>query len=895
MHEELGGAALVHRLLWKEEEKKEGKAGDTADPAGQAVLLPPGWVSSLTVERIPDDKVATEPPDVTQHAYAFWRPRDETKKAKEGPKKQFWRVTEQMGFGQISKPSVGQVWRQSGHLPDHAEIIVVADGGTGFQTREKSWERLPFNKKGTKWIVLKTEAPDFGNGFWGTVKAHREKLIVVIAAHELRHLDARIGCGLSWESTLQDLFRELAENVVLAPLRDSCAHLVVSFGMEAAVWIQFPKSRGRGRSKTTAVPTANFIFDAPAAENERREDVEGGSFGLMSCLAAGVVWSVTEALDTGKPLDLVPGIEGGLSAMRDLLERGHGEDSRDEAFPSGYPGERLAVVIKTPRHFYSRSRFAWDEKVGKDSWSILGVVATNLLDRARLVAEHGDVVLQNVPHLQIGDLFTADRREIESLRILVNTIRRYKDPSERGKKPLSIGVFGPPGSGKSFAVNEIANHFFGKESWLVFNLSQFKEEDLIGALHQVRDRALKGLIPVAFFDEFDSQNLRWLQYLLAPMQDGVFQEGQITHPIGKCVFVFAGGTSHTYGTFTPAPHPPKFEETEFQKAFRLAKGPDFASRLDATLDVLGPNARSKPLKREPKKFVKFHHIRVGTYVFEPDDTDYYKVIRRARLIRHELGVKAGARLEIEPHLLTALLKAPRYEHGSRSIGKILQILKPAARDAVRPALMPPMAQLELHTPAQAFVDLMLEKVEPWPVQKLGQDQIDIVAREIHEVYRALGKRAGWMKKENPMNVEFSTLPEIKNLSVPLSDDDILAWKKESNRKAAQRISKLLALAGLKLETSRKVSAKEMLAVLIRLESLLELLARTEHKLWMDWHYEHEWKFGKKRDEKNKIHDQLLPYGQLDATNKNKDRSAVRHLSEFVHRTGWSLSVRPPRE
>ena len=34
---------------------------------------------------------------------------------------------------------------------------------------------------------------------------------------------------------------------------------------------------------------------------------------------------------------------------------------------------------------------------------------------------------------------------------------------------------------------------------------------------------------------------------LAPMQDGRFQHGQLNHSIGKCVFVFAGGTSLSFG------------------------------------------------------------------------------------------------------------------------------------------------------------------------------------------------------------------------------------------------------------------------------------------------------------------------------------------------------------
>jgi len=382
--------------------------------------------------------------------------------------------------------------------------------------------------------------------------------------------------------------------------------------------------------------------------------------------------------------------------MRDLLERGHGPADADSDPPSGFPASRLAGVIRSPRHLLSRSLFRWNQSIENHDWSLLRQAAPDMTARARLVAIHGDIALQNVPHLQIGNLFTADRHEIECLRTLVQTISRYKDPSEPGKKPLSLGIFGPPGTGKSFAVEEIAQQFFGKNSWLVFNLSQFKDEnDLIGAFHQIRDRALQAIVPVAFFDEFDSQNLRWLQYLLAPMQDGRFQEGPITHPIGKCVFVFAGATSFTAQAFVPARDLKTGQETDSERHFRLAKGTDFLSRLDATLDVLGPNLRLRLLDEPPPQLDPAKHTRCGTHFFEEDPGDDYKAIRRARMIRFELKLGADATLDIDDGLLNALLTVPRYAHGSRSLGKIVQALGSGSSGPVPPSALPPLAQLNM--------------------------------------------------------------------------------------------------------------------------------------------------------------------------------------------------------
>jgi hypothetical protein len=65
----------------------------------------------------------------------------------------------------------------------------------------------------------------------------------------------------------------------------------------------------------------------------------------------------------------------------------------------------------------------------------------------------------------------------------------------------------------------------------------------------VRDVGLSGALPLVFWDEFDTalegKKLGWLRYFLAPMQDGRFQDGQLVHPIGRSIFVFAGGTSTT--------------------------------------------------------------------------------------------------------------------------------------------------------------------------------------------------------------------------------------------------------------------------------------------------------------------------------------------------------------
>jgi hypothetical protein len=81
------------------------------------------------------------------------------------------------------------------------------------------------------------------------------------------------------------------------------------------------------------------------------------------------------------------------------------------------------------------------------------------------------------------------------------------------------------------------------------------------------------------------------------MQDGAFRQGQLTHPIGRSIFVFAGGTAASVSEFGR-------DLSEEQR--RAAKQPDFVSRLRGYLNVLGPNPQ--PAAGEPGGD-RFHVLR----------------------------------------------------------------------------------------------------------------------------------------------------------------------------------------------------------------------------------------------------------------------------------------------
>jgi len=90
-----------------------------------------------------------------------------------------------------------------------------------------------------------------------------------------------------------------------------------------------------------------------------------------------------------------------------------------------------------------------------------------------------------------------------------------------------------------------------------------------------------------FFDEFDSPfegKLGWLKYFLSPMQDGTFRDGESVHPIGKSIFVFAGGINSTFAAFSQD----GLKGQEKEQEFKNAKVPDFISRLCGYVNILGP-------------------------------------------------------------------------------------------------------------------------------------------------------------------------------------------------------------------------------------------------------------------------------------------------------------------
>ena len=284
-------------------------------------------------------------------------------------------------------------------------------------------------------------------------------------------------------------------------------------------------------------------------------------------------------------------------------------------------------------------------------------------------------------------LFIVDRREIEGYRAIRRLMKNHIDNVQKGKsnRPLCIAVFGPPGSGKSIAVKKINDSLPNTNTEVLdpFNVAQFEGlKDLEGAFDKILKASQGTTVPIAFFDEFDTnfgdnpEPLGWLKYFLAPMEDGEFRGKAVRNAI----LVFAGGTSRTFSEFSLANR----SRTDAQWInFSKAKGPDFTSRLLGHLDIVGIN----PVGGEDELYM----------------------IRRAILIRSLLTqiqeLHTGDSAKIKDEMLNAFLHVPEYLHGGRSVRMLLQLCG-AHDDWITSSSVPPLHQLNMLVDGKAFMDLL---------------------------------------------------------------------------------------------------------------------------------------------------------------------------------------------
>ena len=793
---------------------------------GGALLLARMVMEATNAEVITHElrNIESISPETVLHSFALL---DTYPLSTEGKEKVF-RIRHQGGFNGPEGGNLNAL--PVAHDDEDALLVILDDAGNGFRDDKTVWPMAILDKDKEPVIILKMSRPLASGALWDhLVKEHTSRVIVIINANDLREMGVRISRRLSWEQTAEDFSWQIVNNPGIRSI-GACKNLIVRFGLDGA--IHYTNCDGKIK--------ATLYYDPTSGEDGYKEQHKGEMQGETAAFVAAFASRVLKEGFNG----IESGIREGILKSRQLLRRGFGAANVEPSYPiklfsEPMNGAETICTVTLPT--------AVDKALnGGGNWRIFEECTRGKLESIAYgaVLRPTEDSMKAVPSARFSALFTFDRIEIESYRSIKNLMTEYMRRKD-ATVPLSIAVFGPPGSGKSFGVTQLALKFDPQRVFkMEFNVAQFTSiDDLTDAFHKVRDLVLEGKIPLVFFDEFDTSfngELGWLKYFLAPMQDGMFKEGGTTHPIGRSIFVFAGGTSSTFQQFSRENIKGKQDDKEnTMKKFRDAKGKDFVSRLRGYVNVMGPN-------------------RAG-------DDDTFFIIRRALLLRSLLVRKAPQLFDdngnacIDSGVLRGFLKVPAYKHGARSMEAIIEMSMLTGKRRFDQASLPPHEQLELHVDSDIFSKLVLRDV-------LFSDAMERLAREIHERYRV--DQRGKKDPDDPVMQPWENLRE-----------DL----KESNRKQASQMPEKLQRIGFDfMPFFEKTKTPLVLS-----DEQVEILAEMEHQRWVTERSEDGWILGSSRDPERKISPYLVPWSELAEEVKEWGRNLfVRQIPELLKGAGF---------
>jgi hypothetical protein len=757
----------------------------------------------------------------------------------------------------------------------NAAVVVLDDTGNQFRRSPDEWPDEIKSGAAKPWIVHKLHRPlpsTFESLLWKEVRAkHADRHIVIVSIDDLRapEADAPISRGLSWERTATDLVWQLLNVETFAALKD-CDPLIVRLEIDGALyWTTSLDKEGR------RIRSAILIYDPAGIEGSAEESCDGSMVGFGTAFVAGIVQAVSKAR-VPKQRDLLAGVETGLTAARKLRSLGFGAKGDIPQYPCSalFGGSSDGVFAEQPVPIIEGATTP-----DRGYWRLLDTVFASSpasLQRAvdfkatgsepALADEKAKKLLREAPLASFAKaLTTYDRSEIESYRALYRLMRDYVRTTW-AERPLSVAVFGPPGAGKSFGVKMVAKELVDvgagrKITDLTFNLSQYQAADeLAAAFHLVRDSVLRGEVPLVFFDEFDTAlngvPLGWLRYFLNPMQDAEFLDRGTPHPIGQAIFVFAGGTCGSYAEFARPLQERGVRDKEFEE-FKKAKGPDFLSRLRATLDIPGldldaPFDAYGPVERFP--------------------CEAAILLRRANILKFQLGKKAphlkdatGA-LQVSKPVLRALLHAPQFAHGNRSFEALLDMSRLHGVDKFTPSSLPATGHTNLHANAAHLTQLL---AATYPFSDKDREAI---AKAIHADFVAERKATGEFTLKEPSHHDWDELSE------ELQGD---------NFKQADDIPRKLRLMNRWLR--KTASGRHPLPLPLN-KADVERYARMEHDRWVAAKRHDGYVWGEKKDPRLRTHPCVIPWDdpRLTKRDKDKDRETIEAIPRYLAAAGFEV-------
>ncbi len=775
-----------------------------------------------------------------------------------------WRIEEFMGCQEARWQDIKGELTQCPTIPaagDKPDLLVIDDLGLGFARHERCWPACLSDPALAPGHILIKATPPFDVPLWDTLLTPEcsAKLTVVVSAAALRDHGALLSRGLSWDQSIQEA-RELFEaGGVVSPLR-LCHRVVVIFGRSgAAVFSRVPRSNVDEEQKVGALQFERFVYDPAHLEETWSTDYAGISFGSASIMTAVLA---SHALMEPPPSSHIS-VSRGLAAARALHVAGGGRDEKKFLLETS---ESQIFVLDPKRLPENDFRSAFERSlldpvelsdpetlppIKKQTLltDALGLTSTFLNVAAQdIVCHGGERPLKSVPHLSYGKYFTVDHEEIERLNAVRNLILDYQD-NKGDARPLSLAVFGPPGSGKSFAIKQLSEALFGKDhAELEFNLSQFASiEDLHEAFQIVRDKSVQGRMPFVFWDEFDSVRdgtpLGWLKEFLAPMQDAKFVARGVEHPFGKCIFIFAGGTRSTFSEFDRS-------QASDNDDFKEVKGPDFVSRLRGYVNIKGPNPTQ-------------------------EKGDEVHVIRRALLLRSMLErlhpgiIHPGTKeLAISPTVLNAFLGVKRYLHGARSMESIVSLSRLHRCRRFGPSELPAQQTVELHV-SEDFMAIVRDSAS----YHLTTEDIHVLAKKKHESWMAGKKQQGYV--HGPERNDHS---EPKTHPLMVEYEELTDAQKEANCLPARLTALRLEALGYRICPATPGQCQASVALD---DGTLAKLARSEHRRWMHEKLLNGGAYAPVTNDPLFLHADLRKFKDLPDPEKRLDREIIAGITDFL--------------
>lgn len=822
-----------------------------------------------------------------------------------------WRIREFLG---CQKPSDAAPSLDAGTCADVPEMIVIDDANLGFRDDERRWPvairdydedgKLEVGKNLK--IVLK-HSPSLAQGaLWKhLIENYADQLTVVISLTALRDRHAVISKGISWDQTIEDLIEEFSNGISAYDLGQAVNVIVHIPGAGVAC---FSREDPKKKEKLTETQLRYLVFDPDHMEDDWKQLYPGSTFGAGSILTAAMV----RHLQQPGSYPFFIAASRAISAIRKNHAIGAGkydQKSSDDPF-NNFDTDAAHGAIKAilhpvkdskPKPVYAENDYAAVLTDAKDCLlncqteqtskrhSKPGVISSCEIDLLQdvtgynegflsakaleIVRDGVDVALRSVPKAKYGNFVTVDREEIERINELRSLIEEYcNNPADR--KPLSLAVFGPPGSGKSFAIKQLAKQLFPKNRTpLEFNLSQFADQhELNEAFHQVHNSTVRGEIPFVFWDEFDTEKLDWLKSFLAPMQDAVFRDAGIEHPFGKAIFIFAGGTCESFEEFNQLAD----KDVAGKPTFKELKGPDFVSRLRGYLNVKGPNQiQDKAKKRCLEK------------------SEHVYLIRRAMLLRSllernapQIINQATKMASISTGIINAFIHVKEYHHGARSMESVITMGTLRGKNYYGPNALPSPRLLALHVTE----DFWKEKIT---AGELSEDVMELMAKVGFEAWREDKKRQGYVydkeRNDDPKKGAL-THPQIKDY------EELTENEKQGNRNPVPRRILDLKSKDYRLKKTHQTIEDEQKIQFtdktrkdfLDHEELLNGLMELEHQVWLRSHLVNGWEKSTETIDKLRLHTDIQAFKDLEDKQKETNRAIITNTIEELQEAGYLI-------